>query len=347
MQQIVNVQQQATSTAQQLATGVLQANQPTPVATPAKFKLPDPKPFSGKISETIHFLESVDTKFSAEAALYNSEEQKILSVQAWTTRATFELVRHTIKQASSTNTPLIWTALRQRLLEVFPPEDESKTSRRKMEKLRQTGSCTHYVAVFVQLQVATKYPEDVLIEKFEQGSFRILPSKHDVVLPLKWLETHDPDILWREHQVHFTSETCRKHCLVAEQDAVRLCPETFEPLETPEHSEHPEHLDAEHVHGDTIVSSPSQHPRSIGPANPSDLEENATSTGNEQLTSDAEPANNSTESRTTSRPGRQETLLPEILNLEFMKLLDNPDLPGRIAYRAQNVAGRRMRLGKD
>ncbi|CAK9223343.1 unnamed protein product [Sphagnum troendelagicum] len=166
----------------------------------------------------------------------------------------------------------------------------------------------------------------------EQATFRILPSKHDVVLPLKWFETHDPDILWREHQVHFTSKTCRKHCLVAEQDAVRLCPETFEPLETPEHSEHPEHLDAEHVHGDTTVSSPSQHPRSIGPANPSDLEENATSTGNEQLTSDAEPANNSTESRTTSRPGRQETLLPEILNPEFMKLLDNPDLPDRIAY---------------
>lgn len=30
-----------------------------------------------------------------------------------------------------------------------------------------------------------------------------------------------------------------------------------------------------------------------------------------------------------------------------MKLPDNPDLPDRIAYRAQNVAGRRMRLGKD
>jgi len=168
MQQIVNVQQ-ATSTAQQLATGVLQANQPTPVATPAKFKLPDPKPFSGKISETIHFLEPVDTKFSAEAVLYNFEERKILSVQAWTTGAAFELVRHTIKQASSTNTPLIWTTLRQRLLEVFPPEDESRIARRKMEKLRQTGSCTHYVADFVQFQVATKYPEDVLIEKFEQG----------------------------------------------------------------------------------------------------------------------------------------------------------------------------------
>lgn len=145
---------------------------PVPAILPvnqSKFKLENPKKFSGRNAETQTFIEAVDDKFLGESDRYDTDERQLLAVKSWTEGPAYKFIREEVKSASNQNITLTWKELRTRLLQVFTPPDEEKAARHKLATLRQTGSCATYVSEFIQIQYTSKHSNEYLMDRFEAG----------------------------------------------------------------------------------------------------------------------------------------------------------------------------------
>jgi hypothetical protein len=132
-----------------------------------------PVAFDGNIRKASHWLHSVKVYFTVNAAVYSTNEKKVVTALTYMTEGTASSWSDTFYQVCKGRTAKygIWADFEKEFREMFIPADASIVALNKIQKLKQLGrSLMSYVAEFRSLVVVANVKEShVLIHMFNLG----------------------------------------------------------------------------------------------------------------------------------------------------------------------------------
>jgi hypothetical protein len=132
-----------------------------------------PVAFDGNIRKASHWLHSIKAYFTVNAAVYSTDEKKVVTALAYMTEGTASSWSDTFYQLCEGRTAKYgtWVDFEKEFREMFIPADASIVALNKIQKLKQLGrSLTSYVAEFRSLVAVANVKEShVLIHMFNLG----------------------------------------------------------------------------------------------------------------------------------------------------------------------------------
>jgi hypothetical protein len=132
-----------------------------------------PVAFDGNIRKASRWLHSVKAYFTVNAAVYSTDEKKVVTALAYMTEGTASSWSDTFYQVCEGRTAKYgtWADFEKEFREMFIPTDVSIVALNKIQKLKQLGrSLTSYVAEFRSLVAVANVKEShVLIHMFNLG----------------------------------------------------------------------------------------------------------------------------------------------------------------------------------
>jgi len=132
-----------------------------------------PVAFDGNIRKASRWLHSVKVYFTVNAAVYSTDEKKVVTALTYMTEGTASSWSDTFYQLCEGRTAKYgtWADLEKEFREMFIPADASIVALNKIQKLKQLGrSLTSYVAEFRSLVAVANVKEShVLIHMFNLG----------------------------------------------------------------------------------------------------------------------------------------------------------------------------------
>jgi hypothetical protein len=132
-----------------------------------------PVAFDGNIRKASQWLHSVKVYFTVNAAVYSTNEKKVVTALAYMTEGTASSWSDTFYQVCEGRMAKYgtWADFEKEFQEMFIPADASIVALNKIQKLKQLGrSLTSYVAEFRSLVAVANVKEShVLIHMFNLG----------------------------------------------------------------------------------------------------------------------------------------------------------------------------------
>jgi hypothetical protein len=132
-----------------------------------------PVAFDGNIRKASRWLHSVKAYFTVNAAVYSTNEKKVVTALAYMTEGTASSWSDTFYQVCEGRSSKYgtWADFEKEFREMFIPADASIVALNKIQKLKQLGrSLTSYVAEFrILVAVANVKESHVLIHMFNLG----------------------------------------------------------------------------------------------------------------------------------------------------------------------------------
>jgi hypothetical protein len=132
-----------------------------------------PVAFDGNIRKASHWLHSVKAYFTVNAAVYSTNEKRVVTALAYMTEGTSSSWSNTFYQLCEGRLAKYgtWVDFEKEFWEMFIPADASIVALNKIQKLKQLGrSLMSYVAEFRSLVAVANVKEShVLIHMFNLG----------------------------------------------------------------------------------------------------------------------------------------------------------------------------------